>query len=258
MKIKVFKPTGWDYKRNKIPHIRLYGSWLRECGFEPDNYFYIEYRADEVILRLQQTSNSLIYDQNINRGKVFGVALKNSVRPMITRSSIMFKDIGFNLGISAIAEYEYGFIRLIPLETEDAKIMTVSSNRAKKRALPTANIHLSGNLLVNAGFTVNKLVHIDYDYGRIRLKVCGESNEDYLKIRKTILTNRKGSLITVKQMLSVRTKKYYPFVDINDSWFEAMGFIEGTPIIIKSEYGIIDISILDLKTARKRASSPIT
>jgi hypothetical protein len=253
MKIKIFKPTWWHTQNGKVPYVKLSGLWLNNYGFEPDKYFNVEYMPNEAIFRLEEENNKFVGNENVDRKKVCGKTLNFSIKPVLSKSSVKFKDIGFEPGKPAVAKCEYGCIRVFPIHLENADLMTVSSLLYKRRTTPIANIHLSGVFLANAGFTLNKLVHINYSYGKILLKACGEGSEDYFKIRKSILANRKGSLTKVFQKLSIHTKEYYPFLNINESWLELMGFAEGTPIIVKSEYGIVDISILDLETTSKKA-----
>lgn len=247
MEIKIYKPIYTNGYNIKDLYIKLRGLWLHKYGFIAGRYFYIEYKQNEVVFSLEEAHGDASELETLQKKMITKIPTKEpfvQLGSTVAKSSSKFTDIGFRHLKHAVALCEYGKIRLIPLNLENADATLVSHTIYRHKTI--SRIRLSGKLLSSSGFTYNKLVYIDYKRDRIILKACGESKEDYLAATKMILANKSGALTMVGQQLSDHTGKYYPFVNINEPWLENIGFTVGTPVIARYEKGIIDISVLEI------------
>ncbi|MCL6591992.1 MAG: type I toxin-antitoxin system SymE family toxin [Firmicutes bacterium] len=118
----------------------------------------------------------------------------------------------------------------------ETKVMVVSS-RGK-----TPAIRLSGNWLEKIGFEYGKLVTAEYATGKIILRL--EDSDNYKDLVKGALKASSG-LFQVSQHF--QHYKYFTLIEISGFWMKQLGFVVGSVVAVRYEYGFIKILLIDLE-----------
>jgi hypothetical protein len=123
----------------------------------------------------------------------------------------------------------------------NTQVMAVGSAKANGgRRRP--RIRLAGFWLESFGFTPDSLVSAVYSHGGIVLQLQGEGLDAYRKIVGQVRTSKSG-LLQVKNEL--HNKKRTPHMEVKGFWLEEMGFTIGSILVVRSEYGLIRINLID-------------
>ncbi|MGE5604198.1 MAG: SymE family type I addiction module toxin [Bacteroidota bacterium] len=118
----------------------------------------------------------------------------------------------------------------------ETKVMVVSS-RGKIPA-----IRLSGNWLEKIGFSAGKLVTAEYMAGKIVIRL--QDSDNYKDLVKDALKASSG-LFQVSQHF--QHYKYFTLIEISGFWMKQLGFVVGSVIALRYEYGFIKITLIDLE-----------
>lgn len=125
----------------------------------------------------------------------------------------------------------------------DIKVMVVGSAKSdSNRRRP--RIRLAGFWLENIGFEVDTLVTADYDNGSIVLKSQGTGIDTYTRLVRQV-RKKHSSLLQVT--LESHNRKQTPHLEVKGFWLEKLSFTIGSVIVIRFEYGLIHIKLLDLE-----------
>ena len=127
----------------------------------------------------------------------------------------------------------------------DTKVMVVGSTKASytntERRRP--RIRLAGFWLNEIGFEYEKMVTVEYQNGRINLKLQGSGIETYKNLVKEA---RKSGLDLIKVENQYHNKKLTPHLEIKGFRLNDLGFNIGSVILVRFEYGHIEIILLDI------------
>ena len=124
----------------------------------------------------------------------------------------------------------------------NTKIMLVGSE--KTRSLKRhPRIRLAGFWLNDIGFKPDNLVTIEYESKSIMLKVQGSGLDTYKSFVRYARANKAG-LLQVRE--ECHNKRRTPHFEIKGFWLEMLGFTIGSHIVVKFEYGSINIRLLEL------------
>jgi hypothetical protein len=244
-------------KNSGKPIIVIQGQRMRDIGFEEGKTFWIEHNAERILLRLDDgTMPQEAHKKPYKTPRTVAVRHDEQYRePRIALLGKWLYEVGFVIGKQALIQYGDGVIVVRPLCIENALVDCVSTYTP--RGLTTARerpkIRLVGTWLDACGFTPKKMALLEHEYGSISLRLRGEGQADYLQLAKSILKNRKGSLVYVTSDGERKSKKIATVIEITDTWLEAQGFGVHVPILVTAEQGAIDIRLLE-DHAIKRAT----
>lgn len=135
------------------------------------------------------------------------------------------------------------FIHLRRIFVMDTRVLVVGSSKSNNSQKRRPRIRLSGFWLNEIGFEYDNLVSAEYGTGSIVLKLQGKGTETYSKVVKGLLKNKSGLLQVNHEF---KNKKQTIHLDLKGFWMEDYGFKIGSVIVVKSEYGVINIRVLDL------------
>jgi hypothetical protein len=128
----------------------------------------------------------------------------------------------------------------------ETKVLTVSDVKAyygrvavKPKRCPV--VRLQGDWLNGIGFDMGKLVTAEYGQGKIILRP--QDCDNYKDLVKSALKTNSG-LFQVQR--ETNNKKQFPQIDIRGFQLKQIGFIIGSVIIARYEYGLIKLSLVDL------------
>lgn len=121
------------------------------------------------------------------------------------------------------------------------KVMVVGSEKGFSKRRP--RIRLAGFWLNDIGFKYNNLATVEYEPGKIVIKLQGSGIDTYSQIVKEVLASKDG-LLQVR--LEWHNKKQTPHLEIKGLRLENFGFTIGSVIVLKIEYGVINIHLVDL------------
>ncbi len=120
------------------------------------------------------------------------------------------------------------------------RVLVVTSAKATRRRRPV--IKLTGDWLDEIGFTYGKLVTAEYATGKITLRL--QDSNDYKSIVKGAFKASSG-LFQVRR--ETHNKKQFSQIDLKGFWLESIGFIIGSVIAVRYEFGLIKILLVDLE-----------
>lgn len=123
----------------------------------------------------------------------------------------------------------------------ETKVMVVGSEKSHLKRRP--RIRLAGFWLDEIGFKYNSLVTVEYEDGRIVMKVQGSGMDTYGELVKKVISTKAG-LLQVR--LEWHNKKKTPHLEVKGFWLEQFGFKIGSVIVLRFEYGVITIRLVDL------------
>ena len=122
------------------------------------------------------------------------------------------------------------------LAVSDVKAYYTGATVKKPKRCPV--VRLQGDWLNGIGFTCGKLTAVEYGQGRIILKLKDPDN--YKDLVKGALKTNSG-LFQVQR--ETDNKKQFPQIDIR---LQQIGFIVGSVVIARYEYGLIKLLLVDL------------
>jgi hypothetical protein len=125
----------------------------------------------------------------------------------------------------------------------DTKIMVVGSEKTKN-VKRQPRIRLAGFWLNDIGFKPDSIATIEYESKSILLKVQGSGLDTYKSFVRYARANKAG-LLQVKE--ECHNKKCTPHLEVKGFWLEMLGFTIGSHIVVKFEYGSINIRLLELE-----------
>ncbi|MCL6592144.1 MAG: hypothetical protein K6U80_19625 [Firmicutes bacterium] len=134
------------------------------------------------------------------------------------------------------------------LAVSDAKEYYTGATAKKPKRCPV--IRLQGDWLSGIGFTCGKLATAEYGQGRIILRL--QEPDNYKNLVKDALKTNSG-LFQVQR--ETDNKKQFPRIDIRGFRLKQIGFIIGSVMIARYEYGVIKLSLVDLDLLEERQES---
>ncbi|MDP4093570.1 MAG: hypothetical protein Q8920_09435 [Bacillota bacterium] len=126
----------------------------------------------------------------------------------------------------------------------ETRLLIVGSAKTKDIKRRRPRIRLSGFWLNEIGFKPDSLISIMYESNTINLRLVGTGMETYQNLVKGILKRNHG-LLQVKNEVS--NNKKTPHLEVKGYWVEDLGFKVGDVILVQSEFGVINIQLLDLE-----------
>lgn len=132
----------------------------------------------------------------------------------------------------------------------ETRVMVVGSVKAEnglKKNKP--RIRLTGPWLAEMGFQTDCLATAEYQFRQITIRLQGSGLEAYSKVVKKALSSREG-LLQVRQE-RLRDKRH-PHLQLAGFWLEDLGFKIGSLLVIRYEYGLINLQLLDLDELKER------
>lgn len=129
------------------------------------------------------------------------------------------------------------------------KIMVVGSEKGVQR--PKPRMRLSGLWLNEIGFTDNSLATAEYEAGKMTIKLKGSGLDTYSQVVRGVIAAKAG-LLQVKP--APFNKIHTPHLEIKGYWLEGWGFAIGSVFVVKAEYGLINISLMELEPAQVMTS----
>jgi len=132
----------------------------------------------------------------------------------------------------------------------ETRVMVVGSSKAEnKQKKRKPRIRLTGPWLPEIGFEPDCLATAEYQHGHITIRLQGSGLDTYQKVVKKALSSRDGLLQVRLERVS---GKCYPHLELTGFWLEELGFQIGKLMVIRYEYGLINIHLLDLDELKAR------
>ncbi|MGE5371932.1 MAG: hypothetical protein ACM3QZ_08105 [Solirubrobacterales bacterium] len=125
------------------------------------------------------------------------------------------------------------------------RILAVGSEKVDSvRPKRKPRIRISGFWLNEYGFERDSLVIAEYDQERITFKLQGSGMEAYKAVVKQVRESDSLALLQVKA--EMHNGKRTPHIEVKGPWLEDLGFSIGSWFVLRPEYGVFTLRLLDL------------
>lgn len=124
----------------------------------------------------------------------------------------------------------------------ETQVMLVGSAKTDNLQRRIPRIRLGGFWLGGIGFEPEMIATAEYEKGSIILKLQGSGIDTYKSLAAQARINQ-TLLLYVRQ--EFHNKKHTPYIEIRGAWLEKLGFTVKSVILVRTEYGLIRIKLID-------------